>query len=155
MSLTDEQIDACVYQQCPDFDDWHEGPSIDDFRAISRAIESEVATPLLERIAELEKAIKLVQQHHATAWSRGHIAGMEANRMVARDAMKATEQDAWNNTQLTDALMAAESRIEQLEQRNSDLHEDVKRFRAHAMNEKDARMVLEAVRKDAERGSQV
>jgi len=46
-------------------------------------------------------------------------------------------------------------RIAELEQRNSDLYEDVKRFRAHALNEKEARMALEreleAVRKDAER----
>jgi hypothetical protein len=44
--------------------------------------------------------------------------------------------------------------VAQLEQRNRDLWEDVQRFRAHALNEKDARMALEreleAVRKDAE-----
>jgi len=155
MSLTDEKVDA-IESTCWD------SPALGakfNRRKFARAIESEVATPLLERIAELEKAIKLVQQHHATAWSRGHIAGMEANRMVARDAMKATEQDAWNNTQLTDALMAAESRIERLEQCNLDLYEDVQRSKEHAQNEKDARMALEreleAVRKDAERGSQV
>lgn len=43
-------------------------------------------------------------------------------------------------------------RIAELEERNRDLHEDVKRFRAHALNEKDARMALErereALRKD-------
>lgn len=27
-------IDAAIYAQCPDFDDWHEGPSIDDVRSI-------------------------------------------------------------------------------------------------------------------------
>jgi hypothetical protein len=46
-------------------------------------------------------------------------------------------------------------RIAELEQRNRDLYEDVQRFKAHALNEKDARMALEreleAVRKDAER----
>jgi hypothetical protein len=34
-------------------------------------------------------------------------------------------------------------RIAELEQRNRDLHEDVQRFKAHALNEKDARMALE------------
>ena len=69
----------------------------------------------IARIAELEKALKLVQQHHATAWNRGHIAGMAANRMVAQDALNAVKKDAWNNTQLTEALMAAEARCEELE----------------------------------------
>lgn len=35
--LTDAQIDAAVFAQCPDFNSWHEGPSIDDLRAIVRA----------------------------------------------------------------------------------------------------------------------
>lgn len=34
-------------------------------------------------------------------------------------------------------------RIEELEQRNSDLHEDVQRFKQHALNEKAARLELE------------
>lgn len=33
----DADIDACIYAQCPDFDDAHEGPSLDDIRAIVRA----------------------------------------------------------------------------------------------------------------------
>lgn len=35
--LTDEQIKLAIYKQCPDFDDWHEGPSIDDVIAIVKA----------------------------------------------------------------------------------------------------------------------
>ena len=35
--LTDEQIKMAIYKQCPDFDDWHEGPSIDDVIAIVKA----------------------------------------------------------------------------------------------------------------------
>jgi hypothetical protein len=46
-------------------------------------------------------------------------------------------------------------RIAELEQRCQDHHEDVVRFRRHALDEKDARMALEreleAVRKDSER----
>lgn len=36
-SVPDAAIDSAIYDQCPDFDDWHEGPSIDDIRAIVRA----------------------------------------------------------------------------------------------------------------------
>ena len=46
-------------------------------------------------------------------------------------------------------------RIAELEQRNSDLHEDVQRFKKHALNEKAARLELERhleeAQKDAER----
>lgn len=48
-----------------------------------------------------------------------------------------------------------DARIAELEQRNRDLHEDVQRFKEHALSEKDARMALERelaeARKDAER----
>ena len=48
-----------------------------------------------------------------------------------------------------------DARIAELEQRNSDLHEDVQRFKEHALNEKAARLELEhqleEARKDAER----
>ena len=36
-SVPDAAIDSAIYNQCPDFDDWYEGPSIDDIRAIVRA----------------------------------------------------------------------------------------------------------------------
>lgn len=36
-----------------------------------------------------------------------------------------------------------DARIAELEQRNRDLHEDVQRFKEHALSEKDARMALE------------
>ena len=35
-SVPDAAIDSAIYNQCPDFDDWHEGPSIDDIKAIVR-----------------------------------------------------------------------------------------------------------------------
>lgn len=35
--LSDEQIKSAIYKQCPDFDEWHEGPSIDDVIAIVKA----------------------------------------------------------------------------------------------------------------------
>lgn len=58
------------------------------------------------------------------------------------------DQDAIESAACADR----DARIAELEQRNADLHEDVKRFRNHALNEKDARMVLEQelaeVRKD-------
>jgi hypothetical protein len=120
MSLTDEQIDEITDAQWGDTAKYLHAA----YRAYARAIESAATAPLLKRIAELEKALKLVQQHHATAWNRGHIAGMAANRMVARDAMKAVEQDAWNNTQLTKALMDAEKRSEELERELEALRKD-------------------------------
>lgn len=36
LGVPDAAIDSAIYNQCPDFDDWHEGPSIDDIRAIVR-----------------------------------------------------------------------------------------------------------------------
>lgn len=36
-SVPDAAIDSAIYNQCPDFDNWHEGPSIDDIKAIVRA----------------------------------------------------------------------------------------------------------------------
>lgn len=54
-----------------------------------------------------------------------------------------------------DAHSMLSERIAELEQRNSDLHEDVQRFKKHALNEKAARLELERqleeARKDAER----
>ncbi|WP_156779166.1 hypothetical protein [Acidovorax sp. RAC01] len=42
---TPEELDALVYTQCQDFDMWHEGPSIDDMRAIMREALSRWGTP--------------------------------------------------------------------------------------------------------------
>lgn len=54
-----------------------------------------------------------------------------------------------------DAHSMLSERIAELEQRNSDLHEDIQRFKKHALNEKAARLELERQleeeRKDAER----
>lgn len=36
--LDDAAIDAAVYVQCPDFDEAHEGPSLDDLRTIVRVL---------------------------------------------------------------------------------------------------------------------
>lgn len=45
-SVPDAAIDSAIYNQCPDFDDWHEGPSIDDIRAIVRAAMSNTTEPV-------------------------------------------------------------------------------------------------------------
>ena len=112
--LTDEQISAFA-KQARDVNSQIANFVELDIYEFARAIESAACADRDQRIAELEKALKLVQQHHATAWNRGHIAGMAANRMVAQDALNAVKKDAWNNTQLTEALMAAEARCEELE----------------------------------------
>lgn len=57
----------------------------------------------------LRKSLALVQQHHATAWNRGHAAGLAANQQIARQAQDAVARDAWGNTQLTESLLAAEA----------------------------------------------
>ena len=62
----------------------------------------------------LKKAVARLQQHHATAWNRGHTMGMKANEDTARLALDAVKQDAWGNTQLTEALLKAEAQRDAL-----------------------------------------
>lgn len=75
----------------------------------SKAIDE--AADALERMG---RSLALVQQHHATAWNRGHEAGMRANRDIAKQATDAVKRDAWGNSQLTEALLAAEAERDQL-----------------------------------------
>ena len=56
-----------------------------------------------------KKSLSIVQRHHATAWNRGHAAGLRAARDTVRQATAAVQADAWGNARLTDALMAAET----------------------------------------------
>ena len=62
----------------------------------------------------LRKSVARLQQHHATAWNRGHTMGMKANEDTARRALDAVKQDAWGNTQLTEALLEAEAQRDAL-----------------------------------------
>ena len=62
----------------------------------------------------LKQSVALLQQHHATAWNRGHAMGMKANEDTARRALDAVKQDAWGNTQLTEALLKAEAKRDAL-----------------------------------------
>ena len=59
-------------------------------------------------------SLALVQQHHATAWNRGHQAGIRAAESAVKQATDAVKADAWGNTQLTNALMQAEAERDQL-----------------------------------------
>ena len=52
----------------------------------------------------LKKAVARLQQHHATAWNRGHTMGMRANEDTAQRALDGVKKDAWGNTMLTEAL---------------------------------------------------
>lgn len=78
---------------------------------------------------------KLTDDQRQMKWREGNIRYTEAKILAA-----------------TEPLL---QRIAELEQRNSDLHEDVQRFKKHALNEKAARLELERqleeARKDAER----
>lgn len=112
-------------------------PTIDNWRALRDALDAgpaegkwdvnsdalwaylDQASPaairsLLDERDRLEKALALVQQHHATAWNRGHTIGMAAQEETARKALDAVKADAWGNAQLTEALLAAEAERDRL-----------------------------------------
>lgn len=106
----------------------------------------------LRRLAGVEvelestkKALALVQQHHATAWNRGHEAGMRASRDTVRQATEAVKRDAWGNTQLTEALLAAEAERDRLRDENLCLRPRVvcQRDELARLNEKCARLSAE------------
>lgn len=63
---------------------------------------------------QLKTSLALVQQHHATAWNRGHQVGLMAGESAVKQATDAVKADAWGNTQLTNALMQAEAERDQL-----------------------------------------
>ena len=62
----------------------------------------------------LKKAVARLQQHHATAWNRGHTMGMRANEDTAQRALDGVKKDAWGNTMLTEALLKAEAQRDAL-----------------------------------------
>lgn len=97
------------------------------------ALRAEVAR-LTERAEKAERALALVQRHHATAWNRGHTAGMAAQADTARRALEAVKADAWGNTQLTEALMAAEARAERAEAEAAALRADARIARYAAVS---------------------
>lgn len=138
--LTDEQIETI--QMIPEC--WSHGGLYGMFirDKFARAVESATRAPLLAEIERLtaelaaaRKALALVQQHHATAWNRGHTMGMAANRDIARQAQAAVARDAWGNTQLTEALLAAEAERDEARAELAAAREDAERYRwlaAHA-----------------------
>lgn len=67
-----------------------------------------------EELERTKKSLALVQQHHTTAWNRGHEAGMRASRDAVTQATDAVARDAWGNTQLTEALLAVEAERDKL-----------------------------------------
>lgn len=69
---------------------------------------------LHEENTTLKQSVARLQQYHATAWNRGHTMGMKANEDTARRALDAVKQDAWGNTQLTEALLKAEAQRDAL-----------------------------------------
>lgn len=102
-------------------------PTIDNWRALqetvafaeriqAQSVEMEPAAirSLLDERDQLARSLALVQQHHATAWNRGHTIGMAAQEETARKALEAVKADAWGNAQLTEALLAAEAERDRL-----------------------------------------
>ncbi len=101
-------------------------------------------------VQRLEKANRLLQQHHATAWNRGHTMGMHANSVIAKQALDAVKNDAWGNTQLTEALMAAEAENEALRAAlEKVVHEFAKHGRHHWPEAVVAKAALDARRSTA------
>ncbi|MBX9913716.1 MAG: hypothetical protein K2Y25_07445 [Pseudomonadaceae bacterium] len=70
------------------------------------------------KVAELEKALKLVQSHAFTAWQRGNQAGISSNARAVREAVdamnKARQVTLDENAIFTDLLERAEGRVGQL-----------------------------------------
>lgn len=66
-----------------------------------------------ERLAAERDALKLtverLQQHTITTWNAGHTLGVMAGQKALTQAQDALKRDAWGNTQLTEALLAAEA----------------------------------------------
>ena len=75
---------------------------------------SRLADELRAENQRLKTSLALVQQHNATAWNRGHRAGLRAGESAIKQATDAVKADAWGNTQLTNALMQAEAERDQL-----------------------------------------
>lgn len=103
---------------------------------------------------EQPEAIRLAEliDHHAPIDFDGHLAQAAAElRRLSADGeakdrriahLEATASANYGRGH-ADAHSMLSERIAELEQRNSDLHEDVQRFKKHALNEKAARMELE------------
>jgi len=81
---------------------------------ISRLLSSQQLRRLDAENQRLKTSLALVQQHNATAWNRGHRAGLRAGESAIKQATDAVKADAWGNTQLTNALMQAEAERDQL-----------------------------------------
>jgi len=84
-------------------------------RSERRLLDVEAENETLKKTVEaLAQAVARLQQHHATAWNRGHTMGMKANEDTARRALDAVKQDAWGNTMLTEALLKSEAQRDAL-----------------------------------------
>ena len=71
------------------------------------------AADAIERLTAERDALKLtverLQQHNTTTWNAGHTLGVMAGQKALSQAQDALKRDAWGNTQLTEALLAAEA----------------------------------------------
>lgn len=64
------------------------------------------------RIVELEAEIERLRKLHQDAYQRGFQAGSRGLREAYDAVQEVRRQDAWGNTHLTEALIAAEERAE-------------------------------------------
>lgn len=92
--------------------------------------------PLLQRIAHLEATA-------SANYGRGHA---DAHSMLSERVAELERRiEAGKNIVRNDMhrIGQLQARVTELEQRNSDLREDVQRFKKHALNEKAVRLELE------------
>ena len=78
------------------------------------------------------REIERLRKMHQDAYQRGLQAGSRGLREMYDAVQAVKRQDAWGNTQLTEALMEAEERAERAEAENKQLRAEVGELHMHA-----------------------
>ena len=81
------------------------------------------------------REIERLRKMHQDAYQRGLQAGSRGLREMYDAIQEVKRQDAWGNTRLTEALMAAEERAERAEAENKRLREELSKMRAEPSDE--------------------
>jgi chromosome segregation ATPase len=75
---------------------------------VAARVSSEAAVLQVEAHKSAKQVARL-QAQNATAWNRGHAVGTIAVGKLTQQVAEHNQRDAWGNSQLTEALMAAEA----------------------------------------------
>lgn len=78
------------------------------------------------------REIERLRKMHQDAYQRGLQAGSKGLREMYDAVQAVKRQDAWGNSQLTEALMEAEERAERAEAENKQLRAEVRELHMHA-----------------------